>query len=271
MYLAPTVSKKGLYKDYLLILILKIFRAKKFYHLHNKGVSKRKKSTFLDFLYSSFFKNAKVVLLSEKLYKDVEEFVDIKNVFICPNGIKDGVVSINRKQNKKKERLNLLFLSNLITSKGVYVLLDACKELLNKKVEYTCNFVGGEGDISKEQFSQKVKELNLENNVFYLGKKYNEEKKEIFLNSNIFILPTFYHNECFPLVCLEAMMYGLPVISTSEGAISDIIEDNKTGFVVQKKNYKELADKYLPTGQSGLVTEKPWERIAEVDLKKNLL
>ncbi|WP_298881806.1 glycosyltransferase family 4 protein [uncultured Polaribacter sp.] len=240
VYLAPSVSKKGLYKDYLTILILKVFKVKRYYHLHNKGVSKRKKSKILDLLYKSFFKNAKVVLLSEKLYDDVKDFVKKDDVFICPNGIKDEY-NFNKKENKNI--FNILFLSNLIESKGVFILLEACKILKDKNINFLCNFVGGEGDISKEIFNLKVQELNLQNNVTYLGRKYNNEKKEIFLNSDVFVFPTFYHNETFGLVNVEAMMYSLPVISTDEGGISDIIEDGKTGYIIEKKNSKVLAKK----------------------------
>ena len=55
------------------------------------------------------------------------------------------------------------------------------------------------------------------------------------------MFPTFYSNECFPLVILEAMEYGLPVVSTNEGGIQDIISDGKTGYVVEKQNPAALA------------------------------
>ena len=55
------------------------------------------------------------------------------------------------------------------------------------------------------------------------------------------MFPTFYSNECFPLVILEAMEYGLPVVSTNEGGIQDIILDGKTGYVVEKHNPAALA------------------------------
>ena len=55
------------------------------------------------------------------------------------------------------------------------------------------------------------------------------------------MLPT--HNECFPLVNLEAMEYKLPVISTNEGGIPSIIEEGKTGYIIEKKNVSALADK----------------------------
>lgn len=56
------------------------------------------------------------------------------------------------------------------------------------------------------------------------------------------VFPTYYSNECFPLVLLEAMEQGLPCISTNEGGISDIIEDGKNGFIVEKQNAECLAN-----------------------------
>ena len=57
------------------------------------------------------------------------------------------------------------------------------------------------------------------------------------------LFPTFYHNECFSLVLLEAMEHGLPCISTTEGGIPGIIDDGKTGFLVPKHDVAVLADK----------------------------
>jgi glycosyltransferase involved in cell wall biosynthesis len=61
--------------------------------------------------------------------------------------------------------------------------------------------------------------------------------------ANVFVLPTFYHYECLPFVLLEAMEFGLPVISTPEGAIRDIIEDSVTGYIIPQRNTAVLAEK----------------------------
>ena len=57
------------------------------------------------------------------------------------------------------------------------------------------------------------------------------------------LFSTFYHNECFSLVLLEAMEHGLPCISTIEGGIPGIVDDGKTGFLVPKHDVAALADK----------------------------
>ena len=74
-----------------------------------------------------------------------------------------------------------------------------------------------------------------------MGAIYGAAKYQYFRDADIFVLPTNF--EAFPLVLLEAMEFSLPVVSTDEGAISDIVDDGKTGFVVEKNNKSALVKK----------------------------
>ena len=239
-YFTLSTKGSGLYKDVPLILLVKLFRVKLLYHLHNKGVSNRSDVMLDDFLYRLVFHNSFVILLSKNLYKDVDKYVQPEQVFYCPNGIpKSDLKNTNR--NKDRKIFNILFLSNLIDSKGVYILLEACRQLKERKINYSCLYVGAIGDISEINFTKKVKELNLLDHVRYLGKRYGVEKDELLNNADILVLPTL--NDCFPLVLLEAMQFYLPVISTHEGGIPDIVQDKKTGYLVEKNDVVELTNK----------------------------
>ena len=77
--------------------------------------------------------------------------------------------------------------------------------------------------------------------VNYLGRKYGEDKELQFSKSDIFVFPTYYENECFPLVLLEAMRAGVPIITTDEGAIPDIIS-NDIGILCRKQSVQSLAN-----------------------------
>ena len=242
VYLAITAKGLGFYKDFPIAMLAKLSGKKLILHYHNKGVILRQHKLLDHMLYRILFKNTKVILLSELLYEDVAKYVKKENVFFCPNGIPapNIVEEILPKINKVPQ---LLFLSNLIKSKGVFVLLKALKALNDKGIAFHCNIVGGEGDISLIKLNHKINDLNLKNCVTYLGKKYGDDKYKIFQSSDIFVLPTFYHNECFPLVILEAMFHSLGVISTYEGAIPEIIDDNETGYLVEKQDSVDLANK----------------------------
>lgn len=241
VYIAITAKGLGFYKDLPIAILAKIFGKKLVLHYHNKGVALYQNKTIDNVLYKLLFKNTKVILLSERLYDDVRKYVKKKDLFYCPNGIPviDDTVPITIEH----EVPQILFLSNLIESKGVFVLLDALKILKRKGVCFFCNLVGGEGDISNHILNDKINKLELTDVVKYHGKKYGRDKLNLFNQADLFVFPTFYHNETFGLVNLEAMMFGLPVISTNEGGIPDIVKHNETGFIVEKQNPTQLAEK----------------------------
>ena len=246
IYMTLTSNGMGMFKDAVIIFFLKFRKVQMVYHFHNKGVEKKQNKFLYNIANNYIFKNAKVILLSERLFSDIEKYVDFKDVFVCPNGIPElgyDLIETTKQEVRNPKVPQILFLSNLIKSKGVYTLLEACNILLKKSVGFNCTFVGGEGDTTAEQFADEVKKLELNDNVKYFGKKYGEEKDEIFKRADIFAFPTYYPNECFPLVLLEAMQYGLPIITTSEGGIEDIVEDLKNGLIAKKNNPEDLARK----------------------------
>jgi glycosyltransferase involved in cell wall biosynthesis len=242
-YMTLTSSGSGFYKDLLVVSLLKLARKKIVYHFHNKGVIERQSRKIDNILYQFAFRNTRSIILSPVLYSDLKKYVRIDDVFVCENAIPDesesrayspGRTAINKK-------CRLLFLSHMMIEKGVIVLLDACALLMKKGFCFECHFVGGWLNISGEEFMLMVKARNLESHVFAHGAKYNADKQHLFNSSDVFVFPTL--NECFGLVVLEAMSYGLPVVSTSEGALPDLVMDNSTGFVVEKNNSHALATK----------------------------
>ena len=244
IYISLTAQGIGFYKDALVVLLAKILDGKMLYHFHNKGVKTRQHNPFDNWLYKKVFKDADVVLLSEYLYTDIEKYISREHVHVCPNGIPDQISIVNKQLVKRTNKpVKLLFLSNLIESKGVYVLIEACDILKQKGLSFTCVLVGGVGDITTHQLNKKISESNLEKEVMYLGKKYGLEKESAFAASDIFVFPTYYPNECFPLVLLEAMQSKLPIISTPEGGISSIVNNGKNGYLVPQKDLKTLANR----------------------------
>lgn len=243
VYVTPNAKGGAFYKDFIVIQMLKRMGCKVVVHYHNKGVLLKQDKVIDNLLYRTFFKKLKVILLAEALYADVQKYVPRKDVFICPNGIPEALTA-EPSAIKHNAIPKLLFLSNLLIDKGVFTILDACKILKNKGYQFTCDFVGGEtADINAERFNLEVTKRGLNEQICYKGKKYGVEKEEILKNADLFIFPTYYSNECFPLVLLEAMQQGLPCISTNEGGIADIIIPNETGYIIPKKSAQELADK----------------------------
>ena len=243
-YLTINSHGAGFYKEIIIVFILKLFRCRIVFHYHNKGVTKGQSNRFLNRIYRFQFRNEKVILLSKLLYPDISIYLSENNVYYCPNGVPDlkrtgsDDVMLKNSSNSVPE---ILFLSNMMKEKGVIVLLDACRLLKKRNIRFSMNFVGAWANISEKDFNSYVELNDLNNVVKYSGKKYNDEKDNSFRKADVFIHPTL--NDCFPLVIIEAMKFGLPVISTNEGAIPEIVKDNYNGFLVPKNDPEALAIK----------------------------
>ncbi len=245
-----TINAQGpaWYKELILVGLLKLFKVPITFHYHNKGVATNAKTLFKKLLYRFQLKNTNTILLSPILYPDIAAFVAENEVFYCPNGIPDEreiwLKSSNFSGSVASNSIpQVLFLSNLLRSKGVYTLLEACQILKQRKLKFKCYLAGAVGDIETAELFGKIKEYDLTEEVKYLGKIYGNEKRKVLATVDILAFPTFYEKETFGLVNLEAMQFAKPVVSTYEGAIPDIVEDGKTGFLVPQRDAEALADK----------------------------
>lgn len=251
VYITPNSAGSAFYKDFVVVETVKQImkesgkkRGRVVLHFHNKGVCTRQERWLDDKFYTRFFKNVYVMLLAESLYGDISKYVERENVVICGNGIPDYSIedSVAYGKSLDKDLPHLLFLSNMMTTKGVWELLHALYILKNKGEKFVCDFVGGWKDIHEEEFDECVHEYGLSDCVYAHGAKYGTDKDEFFKKADIFVFPTYYYNECFPLVLLEAMMHGIACVSTNEGGISNIIQNGKTGIIVEKNSPEKLAD-----------------------------
>ena len=237
-YLAITCHGSGFLKDAPFVLLCKLFRRKIIIHHHNKGMSSDVDRWPYRLLLPLVYRNVRVVILSWRLYSDIERVVAKEQVAVCPNGITDASHLV---VNDNHSIPRLLFLSNMLISKGVFVLLDALHILSKTGIRFKCRFVGAETkEIDATRFKQEVADRDLEDFVEYLGQMVGEEKYEVISSSDVFLFPTT--NECFGLVLLEAMQFSLPIVATDEGGIPDIVQNGVTGLICRKNDPGAFAE-----------------------------
>lgn len=241
-----TISNgRAFYKDFFVIAVLKIFRKKILLHFHNKGVAEATQANKINrYLYQFVLggKKTRVILLSPFLYYDVRQYVEPSRIYYCANGIPNNPGYLFAAK-KIAGPVRLLFLSNMMEAKGVFVLLAACAQLKKQNIAFECHFVGDWYDITETFFHHKVAALNLSGVVFAYGKKYGPEKNSFYQQSDIFVFPSLH--EAFGLVLLEAMQFELPVVASDEGGMPGIVLDNETGYIVVKNDPGQLACKLL--------------------------
>lgn len=238
VYVTPSFRPLSFRKDRLVVSFLKRRGCQVVLHLHNKGVATLTEKPGYDHQLRQFFERTTVILLSERLYPDITRYVDRADVRLCPNGI-DPVLETAPVRNEKAVP-TLLFMSNVIGDKGAGDLLDACRLLADRGVAFQCRFAGAISPrFPTESLETMARERGLEGKVRFSGALYGEEKKEAYRQADVFVHPT--REDCFPLVILEAMSAGLPVVASEEGGIPDEVEDGVTGLLFRKGDVAGLA------------------------------
>jgi glycosyltransferase involved in cell wall biosynthesis len=181
-------------------------------------------------IYWFILRRTEVIFLSTDLSND---FNDIKPLFSEIHVLNNFVSSFDKIEVMKRieeragrinnsKKFTILYLGHMTKSKGMYRALDVARLLSSRLKEVVFKFYGEfHNDFDHIYFEQYVKKFQLENVVNYNGFCSEEMKCEVFGSADIFILTS--HSEAFPLVILEAMSYGLPIVATNTGAVSEIL------------------------------------------------
>lgn len=138
-------------------------------------------------------------------------------------------------QNKEKAIVNILFVGRLAPPKNLHILFEAFSKLPFSVQEQAKIQIIGDGPLF-EEFKETSQKLGIEERVDWFGRQNYETSRHFFTQADIFVLPT--HWEGFPMTIVEAMSYGLPVIASNVGGVSEIVrEDN--GFLVDSEKQIE--------------------------------
>ena len=207
-------------------------------------------------------RNAKTVTVVSKDIQDTIKHKFGKNIHtdIVPMGVDSKLFNPDKKNNQLKEKYGitgpfLLFVGRLTEKKGVKYLIKAMPEIVKEYPESKLLIIGtGE---QKQNLQQLTRELNVADNIIFNGAVPNSELPGYFATADIFIGPSITaiggDTEGFGLTFVEAGMSGCFVIGTDVGGIGDIIEHDKTGFLVPEKDPKAIADILVKILQDGTI------------------
>ncbi|WP_432507646.1 glycosyltransferase [Kineococcus arenarius] len=139
--------------------------------------------------------------------------------------------------------LRVLFVGRLVPEKGPSVLLDAIAQLRRRAAADAVQArIVGAGPLESE-LRRRVRELGLQDVVELLGALPNEELPKQYRWADAFCLPSFA--EGVPVVLMEAMATGLPVVTTPVAGIPELVRDGENGFLVPPGRADALADALL--------------------------
>jgi glycosyltransferase involved in cell wall biosynthesis len=133
----------------------------------------------------------------------------------------------------------VLFVGRLAKEKNIPNLLKAAAIVI-KKFPRTLLLIVGDGP-EREKLERLAKKLQIEENVVFEGQVEHDKLPAYYKACDVFVLPSDHEGRA--MVLIEAMAAGKPVISTEVSGVDDVIQEEKTGFIVPVRNHKALADK----------------------------
>lgn len=277
-YFLLSSSRVGFFRDIIYILLARlVFRKKTIAHYRGSN-------------FAGFYNNQSTIY--QKIIKRSLKLIDViivqghaiqptftglfpeKDIRVVYNGIKAKPLHAEK---VNKESVNLLFVGHLWFPKGFYDLIKAYKSLFQKygkkiRLQLAGEFIGyNENALEflngewRDYYLREKENLKLEMNSFIAEKEqYNivfegvlmgDKKDEAFRSADIFVLPSY--TEGFSMACLEAMAWGLPIVTTPVGALQEVIKPGINGLLT-------------PVGDAGKLAEKLEKLIENEGLRKEM-
>ncbi len=189
------------------------------------------------FRYLIFRKADAVTVISNYLARYVRSQNSRVSISIIPNGVNlDKFKSRNSHDSKI-----IITVSRLVKKNGMGDLIDAMVTVRHEIPDAELVIIG-DGPLGKS-LRLKVKNLNLENDIKFLGEISNESVPEYLSRADVFVRPSL--SEGLGISFLEAMAAGLPIIGTPVGGIPDFLKDGETGLFCRVSDPKDLAEKIV--------------------------
>lgn len=289
LYFTFCPSGWALYRDFLIVIIAKLFRMKIVLHLHGQGVKLNSKKYVNKIIYKIAFKNCKIIHLSYLLINDIEDYVCKKNISIINNCISSEDVDLIKKcindsyshsynTNTLERPIKLLFLSNLMVNKGFVEYLETVKYLSESDINVVAYLVGdfktNDDELAFNKFKEKNESLFSNEVIIKKSSAYDIEKYKFMVNCDFMIFPSMI--DTFPMVLLEALSCGMYCLSTNSGAIPDILQNDKDGMVVNFANKQGILEimvnheKYSNSIERALRLNRALERYSILNFEKQL-
>jgi glycosyltransferase involved in cell wall biosynthesis len=248
--LTPASKGYALYKDCVFIFVASfLFHRKPILWIHGNSVLNYNQLHWLTKqLISRSFRQANCfVVTSEFLKNRCACWAPPQRIHIIPHGILEALqYSSKAKATSSYYVLNVLYFANLIREKGWIVTLEAAAEILKVRKDFRFVFCGTWWPSADEGIARDLLlQMGIQEWVEFRGPTFGEDKKRAFTEADIFVFPTFFPIEAFPIVTLEAMEAGLPIITTARAGIPEIVKDGVNGYLIPEKDSHALAERLL--------------------------
>lgn len=283
----PSLYKRSFYRDLGFIIFTRLLNKKVIVFFHG----------WLDSFEANIKSSKLKSFLFQISYAKVKEYVVLGNIFrnklinlgVSPNAsffietmVADSrciaELSLKEKNLSYEKGIIFLFLSRIEKEKGVYIAIDAFGEFSRRFPQRKASLIiAGDGpDLSSVKVYVKDQRIS---NISFTGHVSGKDKRKVLLKSHVMLFPSY--TEGLPNVILEGMLYGMPIISRSTGAIPEIIHQGINGYLTESydpsiftnflslvaldiKLYKDIGERNHEIALQKFVNEKVKDRFLQI-------
>jgi glycosyltransferase involved in cell wall biosynthesis len=235
-------SSLAIIRDGIYLVITRIYKLKTIVFFRGwdyKFAEKIEKKYLRIFKYVYFNSNA-IIDLAQTNVSLLKDWGYKKQIYLETTVVdKNQVGEISENQISKKyysKDFNLLFLDRLEKAKGIYEALSAFV-ILKKRYPNLKMTIAGDGEEAKNiKMYIKIKKID---NITMTGFINGKQKNDVFNAADIYLFPSY--GEGMPSSLIEAMAFGLPVVTRNVGGISDFFINNRNGYITESKDPVVLA------------------------------
>lgn len=237
-----TSAQLSLYKDLCIMKMAKHYGAKAVVHFHFGRIPELSESKNWEYrILMKVCKAADGVTVMDQRSQDALLSLGLRNVYNLPNPLSMDIIQAVEGMEGKTNRIpgKLLFVGHVINSKGAIEMVEACKQFEGIEL----HVVGSGDDKTKNEMVRIASEKNNGEWLKFIGALPHDEVLQEMMSASVFVFPS--HTEGFPNVILEAMACGCPIVTTSVGAIPEMLDIEhgyNYGICVKPRDTQAFAD-----------------------------
>ena len=216
-----------------------------FWHGWNKAFANIVEKRYLPFFRKTFGRADCFIVLASEFKQTLQKWGVSVPIYRETTNVDDRLLSEFKVERKWADpvqltKIGILFLARLEREKGVVETIQAFQLLLNKNISASLT-IAGDGDILQELKNETRKMGLTSRQVHFTGDIRGEDKIKAFTDHHIYCFPSY--SEGLPTSVLEAMAFGMPVVTSPVGGLVDIFQNGKMGEFVFSRSPEEIASK----------------------------
>jgi glycosyltransferase involved in cell wall biosynthesis len=246
VYIPISQTAIGFLRDVPFVILSKLFKKKVILHLRGGYFREFYNSSGRIMRYvveKTLAKIDRMIVLGECLKVLFDGLIPAEKLSVVPNGTNMSFDS-SAGTNHHNDDFVVLFLSNLIETKGFKEVLFSAKDVINQYQNVRYVFAGDwRKQEDKTECERYIQKEQIGDHVDFVGGVTGRQQVKLLQEADVFVMPTYYPMEGHPWVIVEAMAAGLPIIATDHGCIRESVIDNENGFIIPKRDHKAIVEK----------------------------